>query len=270
MQSDFFGELPNREELESHANDSDTTLRWSAAVELAEVGEIWALLILWKLRDDEDEYVRLVAERGLASAPRELQLELATELNQEFAARLEGPLGSIQGTGDGLAPFHPWKTRPLDPPSPENDWAVGSAVTDIVQTEGPITGARLIRLYGESAFRDSPKRINRYRVQKAVEALISRARLARLDSSGSSDLMDWTLAIYGVSGVVPRERGARRVSEIPPVEVSAALEKSLGLRARRLNNDRRFQEILGLYEIQPNEYHLVGAALEKEWRELLA
>lgn len=269
MQADFFGETPDREQLENHASDFDTTLRWSAAVELAEIGETWALLILWRLRDDVDEYVRKVAERGLAAAPREIQLELAAKLNHEFAVGAKEQSQLQSSSDDGLAPFYPWKTRPLDPPGPENDWAVGAAVTDIVQTEGPVTGARLIRLYGESAFRDSPKKINRYRVQKAVEALISRARLVRLDDTGSTDLLDWTLGMYGGSEVVPRERGSRRLNEIPPVEVSAALEKSLGLRARRLNQDRKFQEILNLYQIQSNEYHLVGAALEKEWRALL-
>lgn len=268
MRTDFFGTEPDRSDLERQALSQDSSLRWAAAVELSELQEFWALEILWQLRLDPDEHVRSVAERGVAQAPSALLSELTAAVNREFDDANADRQQDRRSTS-GLAPFFPWKTRPVDPPGPENAWAASVVVTDIVATEGPVTGARVLRLYGESAFPNSPRKIKRNWVEKAVDSLIQRARISRVGSSGLAAFEDWTLQRTGDTSTQPRERGSRRVSEIPVVEIQLALEHQHGRRAKNLSRDRKFLEILRIYGIDQNEYHLVGAALEKEWLELL-
>jgi hypothetical protein len=53
-------------------------------------------------------------------------------------------------------------------PSEENDWAVSAAIIDIVNTEGPLTGTRLMRVYGEWAFSNSPRKLGKFRMKRAV------------------------------------------------------------------------------------------------------
>lgn len=264
----FFADQSNHEEVRAHATGLDTTLRWSAAIELSEIDEVWAAQLLWEMRNDSDQYVQEVAEKGLRNFSAETLDKLATLLNQSTEPLIQSSAGVSISSG-GMAPYVDWKTRPLEPPTKENEWVIGAAVTDIVSVEGPVTGARVLRLYGESVFPDSPKKINRFRVRKATEQMISRSRISRADNSNSDELEDWTLVKFGSLKPSPRERGPRRISEIPAIEIAAALEVSLGLRARRLNKDRKFEEILKIYGIRPNEFHLVGSALEREWASLL-
>lgn len=268
MRIDFFGTEPDRSELEQQIGDQDPSLRWAAAVELSELRELWALELLWQLRRDPDEHVRSVAERGVAQAPTEMLSKLTAEVNREFDDIADQQ--PDQASATGLFPFSPWKTRPVDPPGSQNEWTASVVVTDIIATEGPVTGARLLRLYGEAAFPDSPRKIKRNWVERAVSSLIQRSRISKLgDSSGSPAFEDWTLQRTGSNPIVARERGARRISEIPVVEIQRALEQEHGRRATNLSRDRKFSEILRIYGIAQNEYHLVGAALEKEWLELL-
>ena len=265
----FFADQGNEHEIREHATSFDTTLRWSAAIELSEIDKLWAAEQLWSMREDPDEYVREIAEKGIRNFSPEVLDELAGSINVKFGSDVQGD--EDENPDDGvLRPYLEWKTRPLDPPSKDNEWIIGAAVTDIVSVEGPITGARILRLYGQSVYPNAPKKINRYRVKVATQQMIERSRVVRVDNTGSDELEDWILVRFGFNQTAPRERGLRRVDEIPVSEISSTLQAVLGLRARRLSRDKKFEEILKIYQIQPNEYHLVGAALEKQWVSLLA
>ena len=62
---EFFEVTIDFDQLENHARSSDSTLRWAAAVELAELGTEDAISLLWSLTTDLDDYVRDAAQLGL-------------------------------------------------------------------------------------------------------------------------------------------------------------------------------------------------------------
>jgi hypothetical protein len=95
--------------------------------------------------------------------------------------------GFVEAKADGsptLAGHVAWKTRPLDPPSEENDWAVSAAIIDTVNTEGPLTSARSMRVYGESVFLNSPRKFGKFRMKRAVERIAAGAIVSEATGIG--------------------------------------------------------------------------------------
>jgi hypothetical protein len=156
----------------------------------------------------------------------------------------------------------------LDAPSSENDWAVAAAINDIVSTEGPITGLRLLNLYGQAAFPNAPKKISKYRIRQAIESLIRRRILQRSDLAGPDELDQWVLNRVGDREVVVRQRGSRTYAEIPVSEVKMLIQQRMGFSTNQ-SADRKFKVVMEAYGIQQRELHVLGALFEKEWSSLL-
>lgn len=260
---EFFEVTVNFEDLEVHARSKDSTLRWVAAIELGQIGTEEAVSLLWSLTTDSDENVRDAAKLGLNQCdPVIVGKVLSTKWTVEPSQESDPSPGS-------MAKHVAWKVRPLDIPTPENEWMVDAAVLNIIHTEGPITGARLIRLYGSAVYPDSPRRLPKNRITNAVKRLQKRFLIARTDDLSQIELDFWTLYSIGGSEIVIREQGQRRLSGIPASEVRACVKQEMGDRFERASQDDRFAILLSIYGIKPKDYHIVGAILENEWQGLL-
>jgi len=265
VRKDYFQSLDDQSVLVENASSTESSLRWAAAVELGEIPEAWSVQLLWELKDDPDPYVGAVANKALSRFDPRL-IEKAV-FHKESINRVDDNLVPEREEND-LVPHVSWKTRPLDPPSEINDWAVSAAILDIVNTEGPLTGPRLMRLYGESVFPNSPKKLNKHRMQSAIDRLAKRGVIT-VDRSHNVGIEGWTLYRTGTPEVVVRDRGSRRLAEIPVTEV-AALVNVKSRRGAVLNRNRQFQLIIDAYEIPQNELHVAGAVLDNEWRDLFS
>jgi hypothetical protein len=266
MRKDYFQSVDDKSVLVENASSSESSLRWAAAVELGEIPETWSIELLWGLKDDVDAYVSAVANKSLSRFdPLLIEKAVFHTRSLETVAEHDQVLELAQSD---LVPHISWKTRPLDPPNEINDWAVSAAILDIVNTEGPLTGPRLMRLYGESVFPNSPKKLSKNRMQNAISRLEKRGVIT-IESSPAAGIEGWTLYRTGTPDVVVRDRGSRRLSEIPVTEV-AALVSMKSRRGAPLNRNRQFQIIIDAYGIPQNELHLAGAVLDNEWRSLLS
>ena len=260
---EFFEVTVNFEELEVHARSKDSTLRWVSAIELGQIGTEEAASLLWSLTTDADENVRDAAKLGLNQCdPVIVGKVLSTKWTVEPSDESDVSVGS-------MAMHVAWKIRPLDIPTPENEWMVDAAVLNIIQMEGPITGARLMRLYGSAVYPDSPKRLSKSRITSAAKRLQRRFLVARADDLSGVELDFWTLYNIGGSEIVIREQGQRRLGEIPASEVRACVKQEMGERFERASRDDRFAVLLSIYGIKPRDFHIVGAILENEWQGLL-
>jgi hypothetical protein len=261
---DFFEPTASHPTLSEHAQSGDSSLRWAAAIELGEIPEKWSAELLWTLKDDVDQYVSAVAKQALGKFDPSLIEQNAFLLKGE--PERKGPEAS--SVSSVLADHVSWKTRPMEVPSEVNEWAVSAAIVDIVNTEGPLTGARLMRLYGECVFPNSPRKLSKARMKRAAAGLISRGVISTRQSDNPDSLESWILFRSNTPEVSLRTKGARKLSEIPVTEVLALTrERSPGARAP--NPNRQLQIILEAYAIPQNELHLVGAILEGEWSSLL-
>lgn len=265
---EFFESLGDNTTLSSNAASSDASLRWAAAVELGEIPEKWSVELLWELKDDVDQYVRAVAQKALSTFNPALVESTVFHVVSDLEPASTGSV--LTAEDSDLLPHTAWKTRPLEPPSEENDWAVSAAIIDIVNTEGPLTGARLLRLYGESVFPNSPKKLSKFRMQRAVERLVARGVVSEVADRAANKLESWILFRTGTPEAVPRTRGLRRISEIPVNEVAELVRLKSRFSRGAANPNRQFQIIIDSYQIPQNELHLVGAVLDEEWNELLS
>lgn len=266
MRKDYFQSLDDKSILVENASSAESSLRWAAAVELGEIPEPWSVELLWALKDDSDSYVSAVANKALSRFDP-LLIEKAVFHKESIEDDADRDLSPELGQNE-LAPHVSWKTRPLDPPNEINDWAVSAAILDIVNTEGPLTGPRLMRLYGESVFPNSPRKLSKHRMQNAIERLAKRGVIT-VESSTAGGIEGWTLFRTGTPDVIVRDRGSRRLAEIPVTEV-AALVSLKSRRTATMNRNRQFQLIIDAYGIPQNELHVAGAVLDNEWRDLFS
>ena len=263
---EFFEASADPEVLAANAVSADSSLRWAAAIELGEIPEKWSVELLWGLKEDADQYVRAVAQKAL-SAFDPLLIESSVFDSATPAAEADVIEAKV-GVSGALAEHVAWKTRPLDPPSEENDWAVSAAIIDIVNTEGPLTGARLMRLYGESVFPNSPRKLSKFRMKRAVERLGARGIVSEATGIGGDHLEHWILYRSGTPDTILRTRGSRKLPEIPVTEVAELIRQNSRVRAAPQSRDRQFRVIIDLYNIEHSELHVAGAALANEWRSL--
>lgn len=263
---EFFEASADPEVLAANAVSGDSSLRWAAAIELGEIPEKWSVELLWRLKEDADQYVRAVAQKALGAFDPLLIESSVFDLATPVA---DAGLSEAKVDGSGaLADHAAWKTRPLDPPSEENEWAVSAAIINIVNTEGPLTGARLMRLYGESVFPNSPRKLSKFRMKRAVERLAARGIVSEATGIGGDQLEQWILYRSGTPDTLVRTRGSRKLPEIPVTEVAELILQNSRVRSAPLSRDRQFQVIIELYNIEHNELHVAGAALDSEWRSL--
>lgn len=261
---EFFEVTIDFSQLESHARGADSTMRWASAIELGQLGTEEAISLLWSLTTDLDENVRDAAKLGLNECDQQL---VGKVLARKWTVE---PDANRESMVEGIERHVPWKVRPLEIPSPENEWAVDAAVLNIIQTEGPVTGSRLLRLYGNAAYPNHPRKLPKSRIQTAVKRLERRGLVSHIQDYSEGEIDYWTLYKSGSPEVVVRERGLRKLSEIPVTEVIACLRLNMGDEFDFAGQNRRFQVLLNIYSIKQAELHIVGEILEKEWLSLLS
>lgn len=266
MRRDVFG-APPKELLLENAVSSDPTARWAAAIELGQLGDEDSAKALWKLKTDHDENVRAAADLAINELDRYVLERALKELNLEAPEEVEE--GDSDHSYEEVEQHVAWKIRTLPDPKEESDWAIDAAIINIVSVEGPLTGARLLSLYGRAVFPNAPKKISKFRVKLALERLKKRNIITRSDTSRSDEIDSWILHRVGYPGVIVRTKGLRQLSEIPVNEVQALIDQNL-FGAAASNKDRQFKVIMEHYEIALREFHIVGALLEKEWAPLLS
>ncbi len=171
---------------------------------------------------------------------------------------------------DAVAKFSAWKVRPLEVPSSENEWAVDAAVLNIIQVEGPVNVARVLRLYGNAAYPNNPRKIPKSRIQTAIKRLEKRNLIHHIVGSTNEDVETWTLYLAGTPEVKIREQGQRRLIEIPVTEVIARLRYNMGDDFEYASQNDRVKALISIYGIKQSELHLLGAVMANEWSDLLA
>lgn len=263
MKAGYFSEIPDKETLEDNALDTDGAIRWVAAIELGQVQEEWSAKVLWRLKTDRDENVRAAALNSLSKFDRNKLAQFVAQLDSEPIVE---QLDSSDKYGD--EDYVPWKIRPLPDPSPENEWQVSPALLDIINTESPVTGGRILYLYGSSVFPNMPKKISKYRLKKALNSLISRNLIARADTVDDENLENWILHTVGTPEVVVREKGQRTLGQIPISEVRAVIRNRLRSRYESASPDTKFMTLQEAYSIKNSELHIIGGLLENEWQGL--
>jgi hypothetical protein len=261
---EFFEVSIDFKELENHARSTDSTMRWASAIELVQLGTESAISLLWSLTTDVDENVRDAAKLGLKQCDQQL-------VGQVLASKwsVEPEIKSITAV-DGVEKHISWKVRPLEVPSMENEWAVDAAVLNIIQTEGPMTGPRLLRLYGNAAYPNNPRKIPKSRLQTALKRLERRGLISHIQDYFEGEIDSWTLYKTGSPEVIVREQGQRKLSEIPVTEVIARVRLIMGDDFEYSSQNQRFEVLLKAYSIKQAELHIVGEILAREWSNLLA
>lgn len=258
---EFFDVAVDFKLLEEHANSSDSTLRWAAAIELGQLGTEEAISLLWSLTTDKDDNVREAANLNL-------QFCDATLVGKVLATKWVAPDIEEEQNISGLQKFTPWKVRPLEEPSKENEWAVDAAVLNIIQIEGPINGSRLLRQYGNAAYPNNPRKIPKSRIQSAIKRLEKRNLISKVFGSEKGEIETWTLHLTGKPEVLIREQGPRKLHEIPVSEVIARLKYNMEDFEYSNQNDR-VKVLMSLYGIKQSELHILGAVMANEWADLL-
>lgn len=255
MRKSFFDDPSSKEDLESRAKSNDAFERWSAAVELSQKSEPWAIELLWSLRVDHDDNTRTAADAGLRA------------IEPGALARVVGGASSDRGINSSeRSVYHEWKIRPL-PDLDENTIAIFEAVVlDILGTEGPTPGSRIYRLIGSSINPNNKFVLSKHRLKKILKSLVERNVIARNDYMPASDDLETSNYFLATQlSVVVRPRGTRALNEIPVSEIRELLNNNPRAARRSSDTDFQFKVIATTYEIPANEYHIVGALLEKEW-----
>ena len=171
--------------------------------------------MLWSLTTDLDEHVRDAANLSLQQCDQVL-------VGKVLATKWSNPEEKKNNIDpDVVFKYVAWKIRPLEIPASENEWAVDAAVLNIIQVESPLTGSRLLRLYGNAAYPSNPRKIPKSRIQSAVKRLVRRELVGLIGDISIKDLEFWTLYKVGTPEVKVREQGPRKLSEIPVTEVIA-------------------------------------------------
>lgn len=260
---DFFAVTIDFELLESHARSKDSTIRWAAAIELGQVGSEEAVSLLWSLTTDSDENVRDAANLGLQQCDQVI-------VGKVLATKWVAPEIPETTDSEAVGKFIPWKVRPLEVPSSENEWAVDAAVLNIIQVEGPVCVSRVLRLYGNAAYPNNPRKMPKSRLQTAIKRLEKRNLIQHTVGSSNEDVETWTLHLIGTPEVKVRDQGQRKLTEIPVTEVIARLRYNMGEDFDYASQNDRVKALMSIYGIKQSELHLLGAVMANEWSDLLA
>jgi hypothetical protein len=248
----FFSASIDQEDVEKKARSPQEIDRWFAAVALAQIHEPWAFDLLKMLKSDNDESTRVAAVNALRAFPVEF-----------FDASLDGSREDSD--------FVPgiWKIRPLPSYDSNRRDIFLAAIVDIVGTEGSVTGGRIqSRLTGATSI-NSGKKVGKSLLKSLLDELIGSNVLTRADSHLDSDDVElWIVHAPGMPEFVIRGRDGRDITEIPVNEAKAVLLDNRVTRRNPANRDAGFRVLMEQYDIKPNEFFLVGEAMEHQWQTL--
>lgn len=273
---DIWGdEQPDLDGLLVEATAGDQFARWAAAFQLGELGDPRAARALRDLLADDDEHVREAAEIALrklalsdTAARREARSAVAEHDAVVSAQHLRARAVRSHLEAE---PFQHWRVKSVPVPDKGNGWVVQTALMDIVQVEGPITGLRLMRLYTNGCQMCGSGGVSRVRIETAIRGLIRKGSIARSDDFRSEKVETWVLHERGKPGVVLRQRGARELRDIPPQEVREAIVASVGRSARRgVDREQAFAALLAFYHASNGkDMQEVGRLLTDQWLTVL-
>lgn len=253
----FFTSETDQKELESLAVDGNATNRWLAAIKLSEIKELWSAKVLWRLKVDEDTNARSAAINALKSFPPNLLSQLSSDVSE------------TSHPSDDFSQFESWKSWILSPFSAETREEYVAAIMSIIAHEGPTTGGRIQRLLQLAAQPGGGGRISQGKLRPLLQSLLGDNSLTRADEFFDSDNTDlWILHLPGRPSTTVRPRNERFLTEIPVNEARQVLLNDQRFKRRPDNRDVAFAVLQRHYEIQSNELHLVGEALEGQWRNL--
>ena len=260
---EFFEININFSQLEEHAFGKDTGLRWATAIELGQLGTDDAVSLLWSLTTDSDEHVREAANLSLQNCDQKI-------VSRVLATKWKADPATVEDAESTVQAYVAWKIRPLDEPSPRNEWAVDAAILNIVQIEGPITGSRLLRLYGTAVYPASPKKLRKSRIISALKRL-ERRQLIKIIAESSAEVVEYfTVLGFGKPEIVVRHQGPRKLHEIPVTEVIARVKMSMGDDFEYASQNDKFKVLQQVYGLKQADLHKVGEVLAQEWASFLS
>ena len=272
---DFFArEVRPSERLADDLASGDAMIRWAAAVAMGSADDPALVSSLTRALHDDDELVRSAAQSSLerlkCSLGDQLQEALDSDLSKRAIDAGARGLRRLRSETDA-PPYVAWKVRELPRPCDCDPYLLEAAIMDIVGTEGPILGKRLVCLYGQACSRDNPRSFPRTRLINAVRHLVIEGVLICVDGLASSAVEEWTLRTCNQPDVRVRQRGHRELGEIPVSEVRAVWRATQrgSLRTARAGSDQILQFVLGFYGVHRSDLHVVGRLFEHEWMPLL-
>ena len=118
-----------------------------------------------------------------------------------------------------LAPFTPWRGRPLPGASGVSTEQTIEAFVEIVEAEGPLMCRRLYELYVSASGDPGVASVKRH-LNRAAYAAVRDGMLSQVEPLGGGQA-DKTVYLPGTPPIVVRERGPRPINQIPPSEVYA-------------------------------------------------
>ncbi len=250
--NNFFGGHSTFEELAQQSRSNDASQRWLAAIGFSQYKTIESARILWLLSKDADT----VTQDAAVVALREFDQEVLRQLEMENSA------GQQHNFAPGI-----WKYQNIGPLTKDSEGVFHETVKSILSVEGPTTGARLQRLLGLAS--GQTRSLTQNRVQRLVEGLIFAHEIARVDIHfDSPDLTVWIFNLPGQPDYCVRKRNERLLTEIPVNEARAVLAEDRQYKRRPNNRELAFKILTEHYEIAPNEFFIVGEALEHQWQGL--
>lgn len=249
---DFFAYDASEEELIRQSKSTSADERWLAAIQLGQTHTAFAANLLWVLKEDSDESTRTAATMALRNFPVEI---LALVELDKFA-------GDVN-----FEPTH-WKVRPLPKYVADSRDLYSAAMIDIVSSEGPTSGNRIFRLLSQASAAGGAYHPTRTQVRDTALALVEYRALSRVDKHFDSPLLEHLImTIPGVPEVIIRDRFGREIADIPINEAQEVLRADARF-MRRPSPDMGWEVLMRHYDIKPNEFHLVGEALEGPWQGL--
>lgn len=240
-------------DIESKATSSIAVERWLAAVALGQTHEQWAFDLLRVLKTDSDDNTRTAATNALQRFPKNFQVISSNSSSSSYS-------GFIPGV---------WKIRPLPKYESQSKNFFLAAVLDIVNTEGPVTGGRVQNRLSSAWEFETGARLGKRKVKTLLDDLIGSNALTRADMHlDSNDIDLWIVHFPGTVEFIVRPRNGRLLTEIPVNEARSVIQKNKAYRKDSSKRDDAFSELMNQYEIKPNEFFLVGEAMEHQWQTL--
>ena len=227
----------------------DFAQRWTAAIGLSEIHTLESAQILFMLQSDEQEIVRTASKSSLSAMPASIRLALEKSL-------------AVSGASVDFIP-NVWKTKPLAPYTASLKHDYQNVVLDIISTEGPTCASRIRRLLGGASLTGSG--FTAHKCKQVLDPMLASGLIYRVDRHPLEANFEFLiLSQKALPEFVIRKRNDRQLTEIPVNEARAVLMQNIKYQ-RKPDKEVGFQVLCMHYEIQQNEFFLVGEALEGQW-----
>jgi transcriptional regulator with XRE-family HTH domain len=180
------------------------------------------------------------------------RVELVAEWLRDNPAELTRILEAIERPVE-LAPYEAWDPRELPDPLAVSLADLARSLIEIVAVEGPVLGARVYRLRLQAAGFDAESREHRQALNRASRAAVHAGVLVGVSEQAEPSQKFLVLRRAGMPEVSVRERGGRRIPEIPLAEIREVIA-SIQSRRGRVSVESLHGELASLYGIeQPRE-----------------